>query len=376
MRSHHFPVPFLLIATIGLMVFGCDPGDAANDTDDVDSASSDLSSDSPAADKTDSATDAHPDSAFADAFDTASDVGPDTSGGIDSGGITHTDSATDTGDESGDTATETASGTVQPPSKSCKRGVAYGHHTLADMQALSAGVTWWYNWYFAPDSELRGDWQRLGVEFVPMRWGKNYDIADVAANIAPDAGYLLGFNEPNFFSQANLSATEAAAMWPELETIANERGLKLVSPAVNFCGGGCHGDGPVDYLNDFFAACSNCRVDAIAIHIYVECDENSDGLKNNRAQWLINHVEMYKAAFARPLWLTEFACSGSPSKAEQKTFLQDAVAYLENEPRIERYAWFAGRADNMTNVDLLGAAGELTELGQAYVNAPYNEVCP
>jgi hypothetical protein len=55
--------------------------------------------------------------------------------------------------------------------------------------------------------------------------------------------------------------------------------------------------------------------------------------------------------------------------------LEDAVAYLEGEPRIERYAWFSGRADNMNNVDLLGSDGVLTTLGEAYVSAPQNPEC-
>ena len=303
----------------------------------------------------------------------ASDSNGESGTGIEQETSTDTETSSGSGLPSGET--DLGPTDVISVHKSCKRGIAYGHHSLADMQALGPGISWWYNWYFSPDTTLDGDWQSLGVEYVPMRWGNNYSIDEVAANMPSDATALLGFNEPNFYSQANLSATAAAAMWPELETLAAPRGLKLVSPAVNFCGGGCHGDGPVEYLNDFFSACPHCQVDAIAIHIYVACDESSDGLRNNRAQWLINHVEMYKDAFNAPLWLTEFACSGSPSLAEQKAFLQDAVAYLEQEPRIERYAWYSGRADNMTNVDLLGNDGQLTELGKAYVNAPFNDSC-
>ncbi|MDC0681451.1 glycosyl hydrolase [Sorangium atrum] len=43
---------------------------------------------------------------------------------------------------------------------------------------------------------------------------------------------------------------------------------------------------------------------------------------------------------------------------------------LENEPRIAKYAWFSGRADNVRHASLLGDDGELNELGQAYVSAP------
>jgi hypothetical protein len=290
---------------------------------------------------------------------------------------TTSDTDTDTDSDTGanpDAATDSDSTLLIR--KSCKRGVAYGHHSPADMAALSPGISWWYNWYDAPDAELGSRWLDAQVSYVPMRWGENFDVGQALADIPIDTTTLLGFNEPNFFSQANLSAARAAELWPQLESLADTLGLQLVSPAVNFCGGGCHGDGPVAYLEDFFAACRSCRVDAIAIHIYVGCDETSAGLQDNRAQWLINHVEMYKEAFDRPLWLTEFACAESPSVAEQKAFLEDAVAYLENEPRIERYAWFSGRADNMTNVDLLGDDGQLTELGQAYVNAPFTDSCP
>jgi hypothetical protein len=263
------------------------------------------------------------------------------------------------------------------PIRSCKRGVAYGNHSPADMTVLAPGISWWYNWYFSPDASLGGNtlYHNLGIEFIPMRWGNNYPMSTVANGVPSDAGTIFGFNEPNFGSQSDLAAQTAANMWDELESFADSRNpsLKLVSPAVNFCGGDCHNDGPFDYLEEFFNACNGCRVDYIAFHIYVSCGAEEGGLQNNRAQWLINHVNSYKIRFpGYPLWLTEFACQGNPSLDEQSSFLQDAVEFLENEPRIMKYAWFAGRANNMVNVDLLGADGQLTQLGQAFVNAPFN----
>jgi hypothetical protein len=240
------------------------------------------------------------------------------------------------------------------------------------MEALSNGVSWWYNWDVAPDSAMRsGVYRSYGVEYVPMIWGAGTDRDGAPSRIPADATALLGFNEPNFGSQANLSAADAAALWPELEAIADQRGLLLVSPAVNFCGGNCRDTDPFNYLDEFFLACQGCRVDAIAMHIYVGCNPSG----NNKAAWLINHVETYKQRFDLPLWLTEFACDDATSEAQQTAFLEDAVAYLEGEPRIRRYAWFSGRADNMGHVDLLGADGELTVLGQAYVDAPQDEAC-
>jgi hypothetical protein len=253
----------------------------------------------------------------------------------------------------------------------CKRGVAYGHHSKADMAALSPAVSWWYNWAHVPDVGVLPDaYQALGVEYVPMVWGggglDGANAAQIAGEIPAGAAFLLGFNEPNFGQQANLSAADAAALWPDVEAIADARGLALVSPAVNFCGGACQETDPFKYLDDFFAACQGCRVDYLGVHIYTACA--GDG--TNKARWLINHLETYKARFDKPIWLTEFACDDAGSLAEQSAFMTDALAYLENEPRIARYAWFSGRADNVANASLLGADGELTELGQAYVAAP------
>lgn len=281
-------------------------------------------------------------------------------GGADSGGAVGSNPATGGASAGGVTAA------------SCKRGVAYGHHSVADLAALSAGVSWWYNWDFQPDQALRGGaYLKAGVEYVPMIWGAASDRSAAQAAIGADATALLGFNEPNFGSQANLSAAAAAALWPQLEDIADAKALRLVSPAVNFCGGDCQDTDPFHYLDAFFAACAGCRVDAVAMHIYVGCSPSGD----NKAEWLIQHVETYKSRFSQPLWLTEFACNDAKNAAESQAFLEDAVAYLEAEPRIERYAWFSGRATNVANVDLLADSGQLTALGQAYVNAPKNDAC-
>jgi Glycosyl hydrolase catalytic core len=257
------------------------------------------------------------------------------------------------------------------PRAGCKRGVAYGYHSEADMHALSKSVSWWYNWAFEPDTKVRDVFQTIGLEYVPMVWGAKVDTAQVQQKILPGASTLLGFNEPNFTAQANLSAADAAARWPSVQAVADAHGLALVSPAVNFCGGGCTDTDPFHYLEEFFSKCPNCRVDALAVHIYVGCK----GENGNHAQWLINHLKTYESRFTQPIWLTEFACDDAKSPDEQRAFLVDAVDYLENDPRIARYAWFAGRADNVPHVNLLGADGELTALGHAYVDAPHNAAC-
>jgi Glycosyl hydrolase catalytic core len=167
-----------------------------------------------------------------------------------------------------------------------------------------------------------------------------------------------------------MSAQRAAQLWPQVQSIAQRRNLLLVSPAVNFCGGGCHDTDPFRYLRDFFAACQGCKVDHIAIHIYVACNGGT-----NRAQYLINHINSYKSQFSQPLWLTEFACDNAATMEDQRRFMVDALTFLENDPRIYRYAWFSGRTSAIRNASLLAGSGVLTALGDAYVNAPHNAAC-
>lgn len=242
----------------------------------------------------------------------------------------------------------------------CKRGMAYGYNSVADLTALSPGVSWWYNWALHPDDSLGASHAGLGIEFVPMVWGQK-SLPDIAKEVPSDARYLLGFNEPNFGQQANLTPKEAAAAWPEVEQFAKAHNLTLVSPAVNYCGGSCNVTDPFDWLDQFFAACPSCKVDAVAMHWYA-CTKDA----------LNFYVDKFKSKYTQPLWLTEFSCldASDTSVAVQEAYMKDALAILEAEPRVARYAWFTGRSDNTPSLNLLGADGQLTPLGQQYVSHP------
>lgn len=248
-----------------------------------------------------------------------------------------------------------------PSTGNCKRGIGIAGASLTNAQLLP-GVSWWYNWAASRQAVAPG------IEFVPMIWGSgSFDGA--AASMPSDAEYLLGFNEPNFFEQANISAQAAAQLWPQLEAIANAKGLELVSPAVNFCGddasktGPCHDTNPVSYLEDFFAACASCRVDYVAVHWY-----------NCAVPELQFYLGQFRK-FNKPIWLTEFACAygGDTSVAGQESYMRAAIPVLEADTRVHRYAWFSG--DPLPTARLLEPNGELTALGKVYASLPRGAGC-
>jgi len=243
----------------------------------------------------------------------------------------------------------------------CKRGLAYGQDSVADLTVLSKGVSWWYNWATAPDNTaVAAAHAGLGVEFVPMVWGQAF-VANLAAQVPADARYLLGFNEPNFGSQANLTPAQAAALWPQVEAVAKAENLAIVSPAVNYCGSPCNVTNPFDWLTEFFAACPGCKVDYIAMHWYA-CTGSA----------LTSYLQQFESTFTQPLWLTEFSCLDATDTSEpvQEAYMNTALSILEADPRVVRYAWFTGRSTGSPGVDLLGADGTLTALGQNYVGYP------
>jgi hypothetical protein len=286
-----------------------------------------------------------------------------------------------------------ASTTPTPTNKdACKRGVAYGGNSSADLTLLSNGISWWYNWNQYPESGGSSVYQSLGVEFVPMIWGESH-ISRASNDIRSGMKTLLGFNEPNFGAQSNLTPDRAAELWPQIEQIAAAKGIgKIASPATNYCGGSCTDTSPINWLKRFYAACrarhgaKGCKVDYTAYHSYV-CQLNwlQDKIKeftSAETEAKSNGDASDDADFSKPIWLTEFACGDKPSnwtsitEQNQIDYVKAALPWLEGDSRIMRYAWFSGRTTEVPNASLLGASGQLTNLGKAYLEQSHNPSCP
>ena len=186
------------------------------------------------------------------------------------------------------------------PLKSAKRGVAYDFASLADLQALSTGVSWWYNWATRPNNALPSNAaSQVSMDYLPMLWNASYDAPSVEAFIKANANikYLLVLNEPNLTDQADMTPAQAAAAWPGYEAVAAATGAKIVGPAITWGTMPGYSD-PVVWLDAFIAAYQAAnggrspQIDYLAFHWY---DYGLD------AQ--LERLVRYK----KPFWVTEMA---------------------------------------------------------------------
>jgi hypothetical protein len=250
--------------------------------------------------------------------------------------------------------------------------VAYDLAEPADFQALSRGVSWWYNWSPQPSPVAPADYgTQYQMDFYPMIWGMEYDVGAIEDYLRahPQIKYLLVMNEPNLTTQADLTPQQAASLWPDFEEIAAATGVRIVGPAVTW--GTMQGyQDPVAWLDAFYAAYGAAneghapRIDYLAFHWY----DYGLGQQLDRL-----------AKYGKPFWVTEFAsgharADGGPTDSieRQQAQMAEMVATCESRADVFRYAWFTGRrAADAHASSLLVASGELTALGRLYLSLPY-----
>ena len=259
-----------------------------------------------------------------------------------------------------------------PTAKSTKRGIAYDLADPLDFQALSPGVSWWYNWSSQPNKQVPADYVvQYGVDYYPMLWNSNYDATAVESflHANPAIKYLLVMNEPNLTSQSNLTPAQAAAIWPGYEAISAHTGVKIVGPQITWGTMAAFND-PVAWMDAFIAAYQAAnggrgpQIDYLAFHWY------DYGLSGQ-----LDRLTKYGKQF----WVTEFANWHSQNDgaqidtlAKQEAQMKDMVATCESRADVVRYAWFTGRWNNDVHfTSLLSTPGQLTDLGKLYLTLPY-----
>jgi hypothetical protein len=223
-----------------------------------------------------------------------------------------------------------------------KRGLAYNDAALANLFNGHDQVTWGYNWAI----------HRNGLdnsrEFSPMLWGLPSSLSPEWTAAVQTAGVenILSFNEPDLGSQANISPSDAAAgHLAYLEPFAGQ--VRISTPAVT------NGPPPnmgTGWMDQFFQHCNTCTIDFVAIHWYA----------NNDPEGFKSHVQQFYDKYHRPIWITEFAASGS--EEEQISFLQDVLPWLDAQDYVERYAYFGVFPGFLINE----AGNGLSALGEVY----------
>ncbi|MDE6206267.1 MAG: hypothetical protein K2M55_00480 [Muribaculaceae bacterium] len=284
--------------------------------------------------------------------------------------------------------------------KSAKRGAGWDDKTVSlnahHAALLEPGVSWVYNW--GPDIS-NGDLYNADFTFLPMAWNGAYNASRIRQWLSahPETKYLLGFNEPNFASQARMTPAEAAGAWPGLEAIAEEYGVKLVAPALNFTDSQVGGRfwNPYEWYDEFFRLYPDAKVDCLAMHCYMNWYSANTWLATEyfysdlynprkdcygRYPNLVKFLNSFKETHGRfpGMMLTEFCSWENDGTIKDVDFQIDQMTQklqkLEQSELVEGYAWFMANAGAgataypyMSLFERNSADSDLSELGKIYV---------
>ena len=216
-----------------------------------------------------------------------------------------------------------------PAGTSAKKGVSTWEFTGVGTALADVKAAWYWNWSPTPTNGAGS-----AATFVPMIWGAGSVTAANLNNAKASGKELLGFNEPDYGSQSNMTVEQALDFWPQLQAT----GLRLGSPAP-----ATNGAKAGEWLDRFItgARARGYRVDFIALHWY-----GSDFSAAAVGQ-LKSYLQAVYDRYHLPIWLTEFALikfgatTTFPTAAQQTAFITNSTAMLQALPYLERYAWFA-----------------------------------
>lgn len=248
-----------------------------------------------------------------------------------------------------------------------KKGVASAAYLASHPQELNRlHVSWTYNWSWKRPAS------RAGIDWVPMVWGAGSVTSAVIAALTKDrkrglATDLLGFNEPDSSSQANMSPQQAADLWPRLAAT----GLRLGAPAPTT---------PTDgWLSQFMglAAARHLRVDFLTVHVY------QDFTDPHAVAELKGELRELHKRYHRPIWVTEIGAMDirawgepmqhAPTFALARRYTIAVTKMLNRLRYVGRYAWFTDNCWSSPPCrysSLFSGRSRLTALGRLYAKLP------
>ncbi len=249
---------------------------------------------------------------------------------------------------------------VTPWRWTSKKGIAGNPPTS------SLNVGWWYDWNI--DQNSSSDLEYVAIR--QTRWwpglGQGWQ--------SPGINTLLGYNEPDSSSQANVAVADAFWSWPDLLAT----GQRIGSPA-------CTDGGVSSWLVPFIsglsalpaneAAAAGLRVDFVAQHYYRAADPSNPSAC---ASQLYDFLLSIWNQTHKPIWLTEWNNGANwtdnnpypvPTYAQQQAAIAAMTQMLESTPFVERYALYNWVEDGRS---LVNSSGVVTPAGVTYSNLVSN----
>ncbi len=201
-----------------------------------------------------------------------------------------------------------------------KKGVPLTYNDCPSVLAMNA--SWEYAWSPNPPN-------CAGVENIPMISGSH----EINYTLGGNSQWIMGFNEPDSASQANMTPSQAASAWRQIEEKYPTR--KLLAPGPS----GANPSWMVDFRNTYIATYGTApRLDGLDVHCYAwyawQCTNHTQQFLTWANSWGVPEV-----------WVTEFSFSptapSSPTQSlrEAQTF----ITWMENDSKITRFAWFASK---------------------------------
>jgi len=247
----------------------------------------------------------------------------------------------------------------KPSSSGPKKGLAWGGEAKYMHNFVNENIAYVYNWGPKPP-------QGHGPTSASMLWG----YKDLVAFRQTRENYkiLMGPNEFNLGSQADLSVPQVVKLW-NAEIRPYKKGRTLVAPSVTSAPNG------LTQMQEFFSQCGahdgepHCGVDVLSLHYY-----------SHEAKDLIAYVtKMHNELFGIDVWLSEFACEsftgkGACTDQESWAFMEAVVEFCENTSWIVGYFPY-GFMSNLGNVNSVNSLyfsdGTPTALGKYFLKTTY-----
>ena len=237
-----------------------------------------------------------------------------------------------------------------------KRGFADTGAYYSNLQAVNSG--WYYDWGTTPKSI-----GTYNADFYPMFWNAPSQ-GTINTVKATSPKYVLGFNEPEVSTQANMTVAAAISSWDTIYSSFAGTGTKLVSPAVSDTSAG------QAWLASFMATESS-KVDAVAFHWYGDSTPNAAQAISD----FEGSVTRYWNQYQKPVFITEFAIHdwGGAYTDQQiidanHTFLNSVIPWLDSNAHVAGYSWYNWFSD----AGLYGGSGTNltpTSLSYSYIGA-------